>query len=479
MPNKKKTTTNLAISNENAKPITKESAKAQIKGNNPSSNYMPFNMLNTGNWNPLGYGQPPAGSYQTWRKIRNDPTCQLALAITTTPIRSANFRYVAKDGTPKEALKLIEETFENIREYYIDYALNALVYGWSPAELIWDNVQGKWTVTAIKPLLHDTTSILVDASTGSFAGLLADDGKTELDTLYANVISNQTEYNDLYGKSRLESIREDWNAYIQLRNKEGAYYQLTSAAVFLLYYPEGTSRDASGAEVSNFDIAKAVIKDLRQGNAIALTNTVNPELAHLINSGVKPSELREWHIDLIETASESHGRAFSDAMSSKQRLFCRGILVPERAMTEGTHGTLAESSVHADVALSISDQTQKEIIRQTNWHLVNKILAVNGYEPNSVKIVPQPVSEDQRATLRKLFEMAAAPQNLDVFMNILDYDKIAEDLGIPTIGKDIAKQVADDVMQQKEDMQNQLRNNNNQEIGNSGEPDVRPKPKSE
>ena len=78
----------------------------------------------------------------------------------------------------------------------------------------------------------------------------------------------------------------------------------------------------------------------------------------------------------------------------------RSILIPERSIQEGQHGTLAEAEAHGDVALAMCELADETIVDAVNEQLVEKILLVNyGDEAvGKVRICRVPLTDIVRFT---------------------------------------------------------------------------------
>src|SRR5581483_2485372 len=117
-----------------------------------------------------GFGPGPAGSYATYRAMSAHPTLALARSIVTAPILAGSWSMTSDDGAPDEWRTFISAQINRIRPPLVRDALRALEFGWYGFEKIFDIVDGRLVLRALKPLLPELTEILVDAG-GNFAGL--------------------------------------------------------------------------------------------------------------------------------------------------------------------------------------------------------------------------------------------------------------------------------------------------------------------
>jgi Protein of unknown function (DUF935). len=210
------------------------------------------------------------GTFSTYRKMRGNPTIALARMVATAPIRTASWSVEAKDEADDNMVSLIQDQMNALWPKLINDILTSLDYGYAGFEKVWEVKDGRLVYNKIKPLLVDNTSILVDEY-GNYRGLRQ--GKIDLGVEKSFIYTHDGEAGDLYGRSRHENIREDaWQPWLDAAAKRKAYITKTAGVIPVIEYPEGASRDESGAEKSNFDLAKAVLEKLGKGNGVAMPN---------------------------------------------------------------------------------------------------------------------------------------------------------------------------------------------------------------
>ena len=381
-----------------------------------------------------GFSSAPGGNYNTYRKMRTNPTVALARAVATTPLRAASWSVVAEDEYDKEEVtSFIQKEIEVHWRGFIKNLLFALDYGWAPFEIVWDiNQDGRWVYRKLKHLIVDKTKIIVKKDTGVFDGL--QNISTVLPAKKCFLYSYDAEGGNLSGRSRHENIRSTaWVYWDQVMEKFGKYFTKISGIIPMVEYPEGESQDESGATIDNFTIAKKVLQQLGSGNGITMPNTLIRWAEDAVFKGVDVSKLKSWQISFIE-AKGQHGNSYNTSLRYTDSLIMRGWLVPERTALEGQHGTKAESGTHGEIALQISDLLFDEILEYVNWYLVNPLLIYNmGPEwENRVWLE----KADMNPLLRKLLsdmmgKILTEPMNMDLVSNWLDINAILDNLAIP------------------------------------------------
>jgi hypothetical protein len=466
------------LTTESTKSLKNEKTQSQINSKPP---FQPLSFSTIWN-NPPGFTIKSSYDYAFLRKVRCHPTVTLGLAIHGIPVRASKWNYVAKDNAPKEALELIEKQLENLRPYIVDQALHSITYGWQPFEIVWENKDNYICVKNLKPLLHDKTSVLVNEH-GSFEGLSVDANKTELGTFKSMVFSHNAEYGFLYGKSQLENIVGSFLASEDITKRLAQFITKVAGSQILVWYPEGESIDSNNATVTNFEMAQALLKELSTGNGVAAPSTIHPSADMFVNSGMKPDNYRAWSIEYLNSETTDHATGLDTSLRYFDAQLLRGLLVPERTALESTGGgTKAESDVQGSWSINASNQTLEEIVRHLNWYLIPKILELNFGEKvkDSIQVIPEPVESAKLTLLRELVRMTFSPSNPELALQVMDMDKILEQLGIPTMGEQVVANVVDDMLIQKEmqqEMQQEQADQYNNDNGNkaNGTPDNKPR----
>ena len=352
-----------------------------------------------------GYGPPDAGDYDTYRRMRNNPTVALAMAISKSPINAADWGWEADDDA-EDRLGHMQKQIDPRRRWIVSNCLRGLEYGWQGFELVHEIIDGLLGYAKIKPLRHTLTQILVDKKTGAYMGLKQ--GDVILPPAKTLTYTYDWEPGNIYGRSRHENIRETcWHEEQQLSKKEASYVGMISSIIMLLQYPEGQSRDASGATVDNFVLAVALLRKMGRGESVAVPNDLVKWAEPFIRAGVSPGELRPWMPKFIE-AKGSHGMEFVAQRKHKEALIFRGWLVPERAATEGTHGTKAEAETHGEVALQVAEEVHIDIAEYVNLYLIDPLLVLNYGEAarGSVRVVALPLIDEKKVIFKMLIEAA-------------------------------------------------------------------------
>ncbi|MFA6046671.1 MAG: hypothetical protein WC718_16925 [Phycisphaerales bacterium] len=380
----------------------------------------------------LAWDKPWAGTYETYRRMRADPTLAMVRAAACAPVKGAAWAVEADDDAPSDAADMVQDLIDDHRPVLLTEGLRALDYGWQPLEVVWNASQGAMVVERFKPLLPDMTDIIVGQAHGDTLGVRQ--GDVTLSPMKSLVFAYDAEAGNPYGRSRNENVRENaWTPWRGIFRQMEHYYGKAAGVIPIIRYPVGTSAGENGATVSNDDNARQVLSTLGSGAGVAFPWQLLSWMEDAIARGIDPKSLMAWQIDFLET-SAGHGAEFTDSLRYFDALKVRGWLVPERAVIEGQFGTKAEAGVHADLGIQIAQETGDGLVGQINRQVVDTLLAAN-FGPNArgkVRIVQAKLTGDEKEFLRGLVTAVYTnPANVDLFLTAFDVDAILDQVGIP------------------------------------------------
>lgn len=380
-----------------------------------------------------------AGFYDTYRLMNRDPTLALARAMAKLPIKAATHSFEADDGVPDHVIEAVQKAVDPLWGDVVDAMCWALEYGWKSAELIWAYEDGQLVPKRVKPLEVDTTSILVDAVTGSYLGVRQ--GTAELLWGKSLYYGNEVEDQNYYGVSRHENVRElVWGPWKDLMKRLHTYFAKGAGVIPVVRYPIGTGADENGLNDDNFKRARSIINELSGAAGVCFPYEAPQALIDAaIQSGGKITDLAAWTIDFLE-AKAGHGAEFDTTANYYDKLKLRGWLVPERSGIEGVHGTKAEAEAHGDVGVGCAEETHKGIcLRVGNAQLIDPFLSYN-FGPQmmgKVRMVPAPLVDDAKAVVRDIVKaVLTGPAALDVLLTLTDFDAMLDQAGVPK-GKEV------------------------------------------
>lgn len=371
-------------------------------------------------------------TFETYRRMRRDPTISLALTIGMAPILAAEWTIEAKDDAPEGAEDLINDCLVEQREPFLDAALRGCFsFGWQPFEKIFEAEEGQIILKKLKPLLQDITEIIVTKDTGAFAGFKQQGRQEPLPLANSLLLNYRVEGTDWYGQGLLEDARAVWNEWVEANAGAARYDKRIAGANILLHYPEGQATDEGGTVQNNDVLAKRILQAFQSSGAVAIPTNVMKFLADYNKTG-KP--VYEWELEILGD-STSRQPGFIERLAYLDKLKVRAMLLPERSILEGQYGTKAEAAEHINLAFTNAELIHRHLTRLLNWHAVDQLLALNWGEQarGTVKLVAMPIVDTKLTMLKEIYQaILANPMGYLDEKATLDTAGIKDALGIPT-----------------------------------------------
>ncbi len=376
--------------------------------------------------------------YKLYREISSHPTVALVMEIVKSPIISNEWAWHVKDGTPDEWLQTVKEMLDGMRHQAINDGLRGLEFGWAGFEKVWKEEDGSLVLQRLKPLIPEHTEILVDRG-GNFRGLkngVAGRDTIELFDSKAWLYTHNAEFGNLYGRSRHENIRNDYDRSLQIADRLAQYLKKIAGLVVQLHYPDGTSKDVAGADRPNDFIAQQILDAVSQGKSVRLPNLF---ASMADQEPLKAAELAgksQWVLSALDIGGSDHSTGLLAALEYIDKRLVRGWLRPERSAIEGQHGTMAEASAHTDTGMTDSELVDQDFASQFNRGVVDDVLAMNFGEQarGAVFAVPSPITDGTAANKMSLLKQMLSDKATSASVaGKIDVDEILKDLDIPMV----------------------------------------------
>jgi hypothetical protein len=392
-----------------------------------------------------------------WREMRKDPTLALARAIATAPIRSAGFSVKADKDATTEMVDYVQALMNNLWTKLIYDMCFGKDYGWASFEKHIETMRGELVpgdnpnlrgvyqfITEMKPLTPETTTVVVKKSTGAYNGLRntaplgggtfgQEQFTVYLDPLESFWYTQDKECDNYYGESTMERAVGAYRAGTVLSEKMAQYATKNAAPIPMIEYPEGENTNEQGVEVSNHEIASAMLANLGQSLGVAFPSVVGTYMDMLIKHGMDPEKVQAWKLKFLETNAQ-HGDEFLQMVRKSDVDKMRAWLVPERAALEGQFGTKAESETQGDLVLVSADLTLQVMVDCINRDLINQMLMLN-FGPTSVgkvKILTERLDPIRTKLFRDIIRgIFGDPMNADLFLSEIGWEQILDIIGIP------------------------------------------------
>lgn len=380
------------------------------------------------------FGQSPLpASFETYRRMRKHPTIALARALSIAPIVAADWSIEKRDDdVPDEWVDFIKDQLFPIREPLVQDALEGGTdFGHQPWEKVFAPTDdGLIGLKKLKPLLHDITEILVAKGSGAFEGFKQKDITVPLEN--SLLIPFRVEGTAWHGQPLLENARNAWNDWHASNDGARKYDEKVAGSHFVVHYPPGESEDQLGKSFPNHILAKQMLDSLEASGSIAIPSDIAAYAKELADA--QPA----WRIDILE---DSGGRqpTFGNRLDYLDAQMARAMLIPERSVLQGQHGTQAEAGEHIDLALTHADLTHRHVTRLANWHVVDQLLSIN-HGPaarGAVFLVAAPIRDAKLAFLREVYAaFLANPSGFLEEFGLVDTEALKALLGIPIATKE-------------------------------------------
>ncbi len=376
-------------------------------------------------------------TYETYRKIRRQPTVSLARALCVAPVVAAEWSVKSKDGVDDFRIRFIREQMMPIRDQFVQRAMETGIdYGWSAFEKVFTvrSFEGRPSIMLrkLKDLLPDLTDIAVDPNTGAFAGFVQPPHgsrvtDTQLGIGESLLIPWRYEGTQWYGEPLLEYCRRQFTQWCKADAGAERYDSKVAGSTWAVYYPWGQS-EIGGEIKDNNTIAAEIIAAIEAAGAIAI-----PQMqSRVVELNDQAPNNFGWKLELIDHTPKQG--SFVERMSYLDKLFVRALLLPERSVIEGEYGTKAEATVHTTTALALRELEHKHITRMVNWHVVDQILAVNFGDDarGSVYLEASPLVDTRIVFFQDVYKaLLANPIVADTMATTIDLDSLTDALDIP------------------------------------------------
>ena len=373
-------------------------------------------------------------TYQTYRTIRKNSTVALARELAVSPILAAEWTVDADKNTPQEWKECIEKIFMPLRDEYLATALyyGDIDFGYQCWEKIVEPKDGYLKITRLKQLLHDITEICIGHK-GGFIGVRQ--VGQQLGIHNSMHVGFRVEGSYLYGIPLLENIRQAYNWWTDCNEGARRYDRKIAGCHIIVEYPPGSCINRYGKEVENAQLAREVLDTLESAGGVAIPRDMAAFMQAL------NLESPGWKIWIMDNGGSQQAN-FVERLNYLDKQLVRGIHIPERAMMEGVHGTLAEAEAHGDVIFTIQDIKHRRVTAELNLQAVNQMLYLNfGKQAvGKVRLKASPIADKQKAFFNSVYmELLGSPAGQQELQS-LDLASIRQQLGLPTVPNDPGEQ---------------------------------------
>lgn len=399
-------------------PITKAKSKEKGKYRQEGVEPVSFKEL-TSYKNPLFSSgsslsppeyNPETIDVDTFTLMRRDHQLAVGLAVIKLPIISLGWTIKCDD---ENIAKTVQWALNKIWVKLVNSSLMAVDYGFASHEKVWerDNVKISSVDKTKKEIVHHNGDLVyfkkIKPHHPSSIKMKFDElqnleeiiqeasiGKQDISLPLRKcfLFTHNMEFGNPFGISRLKNAYKVWYWKELLYQFMMQYYERRGTPPTIATAPPGKSKDSSGTEVSNLELA------LRMA-----TSLISSSVAAIPYQATKDGRENQWKLDLLK--DDARGPMFVEALKHLDARCLRAIFVPENVLTQEGGGGYSSSSVHADLFLMSEKGLTTDLEEAVNNQLITPFVEAN-YPPEKRKpcsIQLEPLDWNRKIALKEIF----------------------------------------------------------------------------
>jgi hypothetical protein len=222
------------------------------------------------------------------------------------------------------------------------------------------------------------------------------------------IITHNYESGNYYGISALEPIYSMW--YISSINMQfhTRWLERKGTGLFLGRYPVGKQDDGT----DNSSVMTEILDSIMEGTTIALPAGYD--------DGGRPM----WDITILDPGDKTD--AFIQFHEYLDKMILRGLVIPERALTQGEVGARASVEAYTDVFMNRKQDVLDNVVDHINRYLLPNFVKLNWGDDVEVTVSAGKIGDDSKANAYKLVEKLVEKDKINI-----DRDWLREKTGIP------------------------------------------------
>jgi hypothetical protein len=393
----------------------------------------------------FGLYNPDTIPVDTYLRMKTDPQIAIGLAMIKLPLYSLGWIIECEDTDIREFVK---EIMARIWRRLLRSMLTAVDFGFASHEIVWElldlevasqspngrkktHFSGKAeTIKKIKAHYPSTVRIRTDAATDDFIGITQQSptgGMVSLDAPKCFLFVLQDEFGNWFGQSRLKAAYKAWYWKEVLQQFMLRYFERKGSPSTVISHPVGGGITRDGQEYDNTEIALRIGSNLVENSVVTLPYEADREGKN------------QWDIKYL--ADDRRGEMFVNALNYLSAQILRGLLTPERVMTQDiSTGSYGMATSHAEIFLLSLEGLAAEMSDAINMQIIPKIVEYN-FKPK--KIVPcrlsiEKIQYDRKRILKEI--LVEVIRNLNTWMasgktpNIMpSIEQMSDILGVPLV----------------------------------------------
>jgi len=345
------------------------------------------------NWSKFGETNfnPEDISISTYKKMFKDSTIRAGYNLIKFSILSRNWKIIYPE-TEKKSIEIVDSlryTFENMEGRLsgsLSNVLTSMLYGFSVSEIVYDifktgQYEGKVGIKKIKGLDPETISFKTNKY-GTLKKAIQTVGNIEnkpinLPIERLIIHTNEKEFGNNYGMSRLRSVYEHWFIKRIVTRFWNIALERFGTPIVIGTVP--TKHD--------LDIMNGILKNLQSKSSI--------------------SKVEGWDISAMETGvGRSSGGDFKSSIDYHNEQILRGMLIPGSLLGGGSGGSFAKSKVEFDLFQLMLRSIEQDLCGIIENQLIKPLVSYNYGEVKSYpQFVFEPLTKAEFLELSKVFAL--------------------------------------------------------------------------
>uniref|UniRef100_A0A6M3KSX2 Putative methyltransferase n=1 Tax=viral metagenome TaxID=1070528 RepID=A0A6M3KSX2_9ZZZZ len=357
----------------------------------------------------VGIYNPDVIPIDTYLRMKTDPQVAIGLAMIKMPLYSLGWTIECED---LDIRKFVHTAINRVWRKLIVSALTAIDFGFASHELVWEmldldissqnpagrkktHFSGKAEVLKkVKAHYPSTIKIRTDSKTDEFIGIVQrtmSGADVSLDAEKCFLFTMGDEFGNFFGMSRMKPAYKSWYWKEVLTQFMLRYFERRGSPATVVQHPIGGGLTLEGDEYDNSDIALRISQNLLENSSVTLPYEADKDGRN------------QWGISYL--TDDRRGEMFVNALNYLGAQILRGLLTPERVMTQDlSTGSFSMASSHAEIFLLSEEGLAKQIEGAINEQIIPSLVQFNFNPKKQVEcsLRIEKIQYDRRRILKEI-----------------------------------------------------------------------------
>lgn len=392
-------------------------------------------------------------------EMRRYHAIALAFAITTAPALAGTRSIEVVDdlGDPDFAEEVKKAAEADLLPAFNDAlpgAMECMNFGHWLQEVVWDMRDGGLYVAHCKSF-RPNEAIVYQDKFGEFAGYMTATNEFR-DARYAYLSVNNPHMDRIFGESRNEFCKKEWNRAQQSEKNADRTERKASSRQMFLGLPTGRmyADPVTGQHLMTSDVANKILEASLAGEIITVPRSLfsprdvkdKPELADI--PAVK-TDMVDW--GNIGPNLEAHLKRLDRLDASMMQAWRR----PVREAMQAQHGAKNEGVAQGQIAITDTEQIHADRCKQWDKQVTDRWLVARwpNAKPGMIRTKPAPLSDPQQMFLQQaaVALLANTSPTGQEFVDSIDPRGLADRTEIPLLSVEDAQKKTEERQQAEAD----------------------------